>query len=83
MADRTQEIALCYYRNGQNDIFTAKMLGVSPATVRRQVRRFKQADKPQTPAKILITDIGTAQMIVKVWQLRKNDFIQHHRINGN
>ena len=78
--NRNQEIALCFYRNGQDDVATGKMLGVTPSTIRRAVRRFKQTDKPQTPAKIFITDIETAQMIVKVWQLRKNDFIQHHRI---
>ena len=79
-SQRIEEIAMCYYRNQEDDVAVGKIMAMKPASVRRALRYFKEFSKPTTPAKIFITDIETAQMVVKVWQLRKNDFIQHHRI---
>lgn len=79
--NRTTEIALCYYRNNQDDSITAKIMDIEPSSVRRNVRRFKQKGNKGTPAKIWICDIETAQMIVKVWSLRQyGKYIDYRRI---
>ena len=41
---------------------------------------FSFSNSIPSNAKILLFDIETAQMEVKVWQLKQHGFIQHHRI---
>ena len=79
--NRVNEIAFVYYRNNQDDIKTAKILGRKPSYVRRTIRKFKENPSKITPAKIFICDIETAQMIIKVWSLRQyGKYIDYRRI---
>ena len=68
---RAEEIALCYLRNNNDKYATSIELGIKESTITREVNRYKAYHKIITPPKILITDIETAQMLVKVWGLYK------------
>lgn len=71
MSQRTEDIALCYYRNNSDDIVTAKILGLKPSTVRRKIREFKQSNSQSTPAKILLIDVENSRIKVDIWDTGK------------
>lgn len=52
-----------------------ELLNTFPGFTRSYLRHIKKS-----PAKILILDIETSQMITKVWQLRGNEYIEPSRI---
>ena len=75
---RSKEVALYHYANGEKLEKTAKHFKLKRSSIRRELRRFKEK---KSPAKILLLDIETCQMVVKVWALRQyGGYIPYHRI---
>lgn len=79
--ERAEEVALYYYRNGEQTRMAANHFEIKESSVERMVRAFKQEGKK--PAfklpKILLLDIETAQVCFKGWSTG-NQYVNENRI---
>ena len=63
--NRSKEVALYHYANGEKLEKTAKHFKLKRSSVRRELRRFKEK---KSPAKILMLDIETSPIHFRAWR---------------
>lgn len=82
--ERAEQVALYYYRNGEQAGMTAGHFEIKESSVERMLRAFRQTDnKPAFKLpKILLLDIETAQITFKGWRSGQQ-FVHENRITND